>query len=250
MSRTIKEALDNYCEKLTGSKPDGTCICDSLEALGGASGKSKTIAATIDAMAAAGFGAQNVVFGEVSGQMATTAEGFAAYVTELVIPEGVTKLVKSGDGEDYPLYFDDFTNLRKITLPSTMTMEDYVLGESMRIDELVISEGVTEVGWEAFCDGSFTKVSLPSTLKTIGTSAFNGCKLVSVEIPNGAESIECSFQGCVNLQSVTMPNTVQTIDQACFGNCPALKTITVNAPENSIAGAPWGAENAEVIWTG
>ena len=57
MSRTIKEALDNYCEKLTGEKPDGTCICDSLEAISGASGKSKTIAATIDAMAAAGFGA-------------------------------------------------------------------------------------------------------------------------------------------------------------------------------------------------
>lgn len=46
MSRTIKEALDNYCKKLTGREPDGTCICDAIDTIAESVGGGKWVKTT------------------------------------------------------------------------------------------------------------------------------------------------------------------------------------------------------------
>jgi hypothetical protein len=38
------------------------------------------------------------------------------------------------------------------------------------------------------------------------------------------------------------------IDPNLFTECHNLKTIIIHQPEDTYSGAPWGAENAEVIW--
>lgn len=58
------------------------------------------------------------------------------------------------------------------------------------------------------------------------------------------------FVGCSSLQKVEIPSTIAHIETTAFRDCPALLDIVINKPENSIPGAPWGATNANVIWTG
>lgn len=66
--------------------------------------------------------------------------------------------------------------------------------------------------------GGFDTISIPSTVQTIGDSAFAGCvNISSVIIPNGVDSIcDDAFAYCLNLGSIIIPNTVSFIGQRAF----------------------------------
>ncbi len=93
------------------------------------------------------------------------------------IPEGVTEI--AGDA------FCGCYSLTSVSLPNTLKQigtfafsETSLSGNENK--ELVIPEGVTEIGQGAFkCNQSssnptYTKVTLPSTIKSIGSQAFTG----------------------------------------------------------------------------
>jgi hypothetical protein len=95
-------------------------------------------------------------------------------------------------------------------------------------------------------------VKASAGLSTLTQQAFQDCTaLVDVTIPNGVQSIGTFvFNRCSSLVSVEIPASVTEIGTNCFAGATALTTITINKPENSISGAPWGATNATVVWTG
>ena len=57
-----------------------------------------------------------------------------------------------------------------------------------------------------------------------------------------------SFALCTALTNINIPESVADIGNNAFYLCNALDTITINKPKDSIAGAPWGAPNATVVW--
>ena len=65
---------------------------------------------------------------------------------------------------------------------------------------------ITEVGGGAFAGGSFTSITLPGTVTSIGSGAFEGCTgLTGFELPEGVETIGGGlFAGCTSLTSVTV----------------------------------------------
>ena len=87
------------------------------------------------------------------------------------------------------------------------------------ITSVVIGEGVTSVGGQAFdsCK-NLTAVTLPSTLKSIGTYAFSGCNsLEKITIPNGVTSIGSSaFASCKKLAEIEIPSSVDYIGDIAF----------------------------------
>ena len=63
----------------------------------------------------------------------------------------------------------------------------------------------------------------------IGQEAFSCCtNLVSITIPNGAESIGgAAFYSCKALESITIPSSVKSIEQKAFAHCWHLKEVVI-----------------------
>ena len=109
-----------------------------------------------------------------------------------------------------------------LTISGTGAMEDYTFSsftpwDSQRITSIVINNGVTSIGKEAF----------------------GNCRsLTSVTVPNSVTSIgEYAFSFCISLTSVTIPNSVTSIGEGAFNNVP---NIVYNG---SAAGSPWEARS-------
>ena len=76
---------------------------------------------------------------------------------------------------------------------------------------IILPEGVTKIGDEAFCScDALTTVVLPSTVTEIGENAFSSCeKLSSINLPEGLTSIgKNAFYITPSLKDITIPSTV------------------------------------------
>ena len=62
----------------------------------------------------------------------------------------------------------------------------------MELTSVVIPEGVTSIGNDAFSGNKLTSIKIPSSVTTIGDSAFSGNKLTSVTIPTTVTTIGSS----------------------------------------------------------
>lgn len=120
------------------------------------------------------------------------------------------------------------------TIPKSIFCNNHGSGTNVygysTIEEVVIGDGVTSIGDRAFggCTG-LTSVTIPDSVTSIGTYA---------------------FVTCTGLTNITIPNSVTSIGASAFNFCSNLTTITIDKPQDSISGAPWGAPNATVVWTG
>ncbi len=144
-------------------------------------------------------------------------------VTDLVIPEGVTKI------GTFAFYKSKFKSLK---LPSTLkTIGDNVFDSSWDIEKVEIPNGVTKIGSNAFCScDSLKELTIPSTVETIGNHAFEDCAVVSVKIPNGVKEIgEKAFSFCTNLKSITIPKSVTKIGYGALEGTSSLEKIKVNS---------------------
>ena len=102
----------------------------------------------------------------------------------------------------------------------------YLNGEEIK--DLVIPDGVSSIGFQAFdsCSG-LTSVSIPNSVTSIGVSAFWSCTgLTSITIPNSVTSIGSNaFSGCSGLTSVTIGKSVTSIGDYAFNSCNSLTDI-------------------------
>ncbi|MDE6373553.1 MAG: leucine-rich repeat domain-containing protein, partial [Clostridia bacterium] len=100
--------------------------------------------------------------------------------------------------------------------------------EYCNITSVVIPEGVTEIGNDAFKDcAELTSVHLPESLSVIGDDAFYRCyKLASVNFPQNLLKIgESSFYECEEITSVKLPDTLKEIGASAFLRCSKLAVI-------------------------
>ncbi len=76
-------------------------------------------------------------------------------------------------------------------------------------------------------EDSITNIVISSGVTRIGFNAFGLCKNVtSITIPDGVTGIEdCAFQDCEGLKSVSLPESLTFLGNDLFLNCPALTDI-------------------------
>ncbi len=83
---------------------------------------------------------------------------------------------------------------------------------------------------------SLTTLILPSSVTSIGSSAFNSCTgLISITIPTSVTSIGSSaFERCSRLKNITLPVSLTTIGSYAFEYCSGLTSVTIPASVTTI----------------
>ena len=157
-------------------------------------------------------------------------EGVTNTITFRVREDNVTELEKC-DCKSEKVILPTEYNGNKV-----MRIGKFCCSRNKNIKELVIPEGVTFIGQEAFFGCyNLEKVKLPSTLKYISRSAFNACiNLRKIEFPEGMLHIEYrAFRECTSLTDVYIPKSVGYIGEEAFykGN----RKLKVKCYKNSYA---------------
>ena len=103
--------------------------------------------------------------------------------------------------------------------------------------DVKIPDGVTTVGFHAFCNLHVKSLTLPDGLAHIGKGAFSGCRgLEFVTIPASVKGIGSeAFRICRDLTSVTMCGVLPKLEADVFAKCENLKEIHVPANSKSWA---------------
>ena len=113
-----------------------------------------------------------------------------------------------------------------------------------------LPKSIKEIQAFAFHADQKLKLDLPTSLKIIGDQAFRYCNSLQIEtIPASVITIENrAFANCSKLQSITFLGTPESIDANTFVGCSNLTVLRVPWAQGAIAGAPWGATNATVVY--
>ncbi len=96
-----------------------------------------------------------------------------------------------------------------------------------KVTKIVIEDGITNIGTNAFRGSQAYNISIPTSVKTIGNDAFRECaNITSMTIPEGVTTIgERVFQGCSNLKSVTFPSSIENVGAGTLYNCQELRSV-------------------------
>lgn len=113
------------------------------------------------------------------------------------------------------------------------------------VKKVVIGEGITKIGdGERAFDKSqsyfgsmwgLTEAILPSTLKSVGNSAFEYSSLSIVTLPEGLETIGDHAFRTTKLENIVIPASVTTLGEYAVGNCPFIKSITLMGTPETIS---------------
>lgn len=154
---------------------------------------------------------------EKESEKETTTESQTEITTEVdeltwKIKEGV--LYISGRGE--------IPNYKSSNVPWKKEKFTYV----------VIEEGITSIGANAFAEGVFVEhdivgIKIADSVTSIGKNAFGGCReLTEITIPDTVTNIgEGAFSWCDSLKTIKIPDGVEVISENTFEYCDRLETV-------------------------
>lgn len=119
----------------------------------------------------------------------------------------------------------------EVVIPDGVTeIGDRAFEECETLTHVVIPEGVTKIGYFAFLScKQLTSVVIPDSVIEIGGGAFDSCKqLTSIVIPNSVTKIgRNAFDSCEHLTSIVIPDSVTKIGHFTFHSCKRLTTIVI-----------------------
>ena len=118
-----------------------------------------------------------------------------------------------------------------------LTIENGVVtGYTGTDTDVVIPEGVTEIGEKAFYGSNITSIKLPDSLVKIDAYGMAGCNtLKEVVVPkNVTELGKNAFANSYTLGSITLPEGLVSIGSYCFKSLPKLESIKIPSTVKTI----------------
>ena len=93
--------------------------------------------------------------------------------------------------------------------------------------ELTVPQGVEKIERRALADAPINQLVLPDSVTEIGYEAFAGCDALQfVRLPKELKSVEPGiFRGCLSLEKVEMSDTIKAFSESMFECCASLKDI-------------------------
>ena len=188
-------------------------------------------------------------------------------VTELVIPEGITKIgtgtfagfkeietlvLPSTLVEIHNSAFLNCENLSKVNIPKSLKIIDYYAFENCLFDTIEVEDIESWLSIDSYLSTdelhtnvtrylpisqngltvngeSIDRIEISDKIKKIPPAAFYGCKeLANITIQDSVVTIGYSaFQGCTSLKTVVVPDSVTTIEGYAFSECTSLSVIEI-----------------------
>lgn len=172
---------------------------------------------------------------------------FNGWITSAIFPESMSRVGMNAFLQQSLLSSIDFGNVSYV---------DAYAFRKTNIQKLY-GKNINYISQEAFAEcPTLETIDLPNC-EYLSSEVFFYCKLLkSVNLPKIKVIGANCFQTCTSLEKVEIPSTIETLGSKDYGpytvfyGCTNLKQIIINKPQDSIVGAPWGAVNAEIIWTG
>lgn len=161
-------------------------------------------------------------------------------LTKITIPSGVTSIGDeafcNSDLKEISLpsslkslgkgAFRGCGKLTSINIPDNVTsIKTETFFMCRKLKTVKLPSKLKSIGERAFSSSSETimalsKITIPSTVTSIGKYAFYKTNLESISIPKGVKSIsEGTFSGCTKLTKVTIPSSITNIGRNAFYNC-------------------------------
>ncbi len=178
-------------------------------------------------------------------------------IEELVIPDTVVKIGRRAFADCYSLsrvelpflgetresvitglryVFGKDSSINDLTVSGVETLYPWTLRGAKELKTLTVNDGLKKVSWGALAyNSSLTHISLPSSLETIGRSAFANCdslKVAELSLTKVTQIGKSAFKGCDLLNTVALPETLLAIPDSAFRGCYAISEITL--PESII----------------
>ena len=126
--------------------------------------------------------------------------------------------------------FEGCTSLKKVIVPNVESIPGEVFEGCTSLSKVELSPNLGTISERAFkgC-ASLSSITIPSTVEYMGTEAFAGSGLVTVNIKSSEAltigPVSGLFKDCANLTTVTLPTSGCEIPNDCFMNCSRLQTV-------------------------
>lgn len=178
------------------------------------------IIATVAVVFAASYSAKDIKWGfTINGENATIdSVTLGSKTSEFKIP---SKVKDDATGKEYTV-----TAIKNGAFQNNKNV----------FGELTLPSTLTSIGSNAF-EGTYIygKVDIPKSVTTIGSAAFKNCDgITEVKLPSSLIKIENStFEDCFALSKVNTENIV-TFGEKCFYNCRALYDFTISSKARTI----------------
>ena len=218
-------------------------VSNGEASLGGGSSSSRAVpTSTTDAI---------TIPSKLGGYRVTSIGDYAFYyyswLTSVTIPDSVTSIGAYA--------FMNCSGMTIMTIPNSVTnIASYAFHSCSGLTSVTIPDSVTSIGSGAFagCNNVLFDVDtipgfilkdgwvvgytdeLPMSVDLTGVRGvadwvFNGCKIMSVNIPNSVNYIgKSAFQSCINLMSIAIPGSVKSIGDAAFSDCSGLISVRLS----------------------
>lgn len=132
--------------------------------------------------------------------------------------------------------FTNCENIQHWDVPAELLKPEFkvrngVLEETICVvdlEEIVIPEGVTEIGSKGIHRGA-KRIAFPASLRKIHNHAFEYGEVEKVIFHEGLEEIgEYAFSHCFHLQEIRLPDTVHTLGMSAFSDCTKLQSVRLS----------------------
>lgn len=174
-----------------------------------------------------GYTIDKIYYSGYTVTAAYSCGGYKVFDTEKKAKMKITKV--SDPSKTYQI---DCGNSSIITQSEIDECYRNVSGCCVHID---VGDCVTHIGSGAtntseFRTNCLVSITLPNTLKYIGSASFAGCtSLEHIDIPSGVTSILSMTFDYSALKSIDLHNRINSIGYGAFWNCTLLESITVRA---------------------
>ena len=133
----------------------------------------------------------------------------------------------------YPALKEDTT----FTVPDGVTsIDSYAMNNLKYLENLVLLDGLKEIGTYCCKGSSIRSISLPESLTSLNHGIFYKSKLESIVLPKTITTIGGYVFTGTPLREVVIPDTIASLGAGDFMDCDKLKSIVIGSGLESIGG--------------